>query len=103
MNKLIKQVSEANNSMGKYGNYINPETAERFMTDELFVLFEIASWHSGNRKAIVKISTMYSPKKIFRIIRQHYSEKYFSVAEFNNGGYELDIRRPDLRTLEEKY
>ena len=73
------------------------------MTDELFVLFEVASWHTGNRKAIVKISTMYSPKKIMKIIRQHYSEKYFSVAEFNNGGYELDIRRPDLRTLEEKY
>ena len=55
MNKFIKQVSEANNSMGKYGNYINPETAKRFMTDELFVLFEVASWHTGNRKAIVKI------------------------------------------------
>tara|TARA_R100000700_G_scaffold14132_1_gene19933 strand:- start:220 stop:564 length:345 start_codon:yes stop_codon:yes gene_type:complete len=103
MNKFIKQVSEANNSMGKYGNYINPETAETWNTDELYVLFEVVTLREHNRVDVVAVSTMYSPKKIHRIVKQHYPSKYYTYFDFFNGGYDLDISRNDLQTLEEKY
>jgi hypothetical protein len=83
MNKLIKQVSEANNSMGKYGNYINPETAETWNTDELYVLFEVVTLREHNRVDVVAVSTMYSPKKFIGLLSNIIHQNIIHILIFS--------------------